>query len=417
MKRFDVQDLSNPETYQNNPDLEKYCRQHCNAHFRELGHATRAAAREAVFAGEHAEIIATAWDKHVSKYVAAQKQKSEHIKKIEKIKPLDGYRVFAEGDNMIIDGPYNSELPSRLHRQNGFFDREREVWVLPLAAVTSIQRIFNNVSKKTSENAEAKTIAEIKRWLGYVEDKAPGGYLYQNGVDKLRSLGIDAHPEYNDRLNIAIETAQLIRAEQQKKWAAEKTQRREKKRTAKKLRRLYPSNNLPAMNTPVRLFTDRIVVFEGTGKSFRIDENHPSLEGSHLLGHEGEYGCYCYYREATADEIADLAKSEQSASGEREREDMRRTELIKIRDMITTQGERPDGMNQPEGNRHHDTQNIYGSGDWFVIGQQWIWYVKNNGMDGDNWSRNNIRTGGAGAIGWRIAFDGSVADKIIALED
>ncbi|MBK7814503.1 MAG: hypothetical protein IPJ52_09450 [Rhodocyclaceae bacterium] len=28
--------------------------------------------------------------------------------------------------------------------------------------------------------------------------------------------------------------------------------------------------------------------------------------------------------------------------------------------------------------------------------------AQNNGMDGDNWSANNVRTGGAGAIGWRM---------------
>lgn len=47
---------------------------------------------------------------------------------------------------------------------------------------------------------------------------------------------------------------------------------------------------------------------------------------------------------------------------------------------------------------------IYGAGDWFFVeeGSQYVWYVRNNGMDGDDWSRNNIRTGGAGGCGWRF---------------
>lgn len=47
--------------------------------------------------------------------------------------------------------------------------------------------------------------------------------------------------------------------------------------------------------------------------------------------------------------------------------------------------------------------NIYGGGEEFVIetGGKYIWLVSNNGADGDDWSRNNIRTGGAGGVGRR----------------
>lgn len=46
--------------------------------------------------------------------------------------------------------------------------------------------------------------------------------------------------------------------------------------------------------------------------------------------------------------------------------------------------------------------NIYGGGIQYVVTAEYIWHVKNNGMDGDDWSQNNIRTGGAGAIGTRF---------------
>ena len=46
-----------------------------------------------------------------------------------------------------------------------------------------------------------------------------------------------------------------------------------------------------------------------------------------------------------------------------------------------------------------DPRNIYGGGHWWVIESNRILDVLNNGMDGDNWSENNIRTGGAGAVG------------------
>lgn len=67
---------------------------------------------------------------------------------------------------------------------------------------------------------------------------------------------------------------------------------------------------------------------------------------------------------------------------------------------IQNHGTRPD--RQPNGETILDTANIYGGGNWFVVGENEIWYCQNNGMDGDSWSNNNVRTGGAGAIGWVI---------------
>ena len=84
-------------------------------------------------------------------------------------------------------------------------------------------------------------------------------------------------------------------------------------------------------------------------------------------------------------------------------------------ELIQKHGTRP-ANEQPEGQRILDTQNIYGGGDWFVIGKDCIWYCQNNGMDGDDWSHNNVRTGGAGAIGWKIPMDTDVEIVLLNLE-
>ena len=47
----------------------------------------------------------------------------------------------------------------------------------------------------------------------------------------------------------------------------------------------------------------RWIVFDNVGQSFNINTDHPSTNGSHLLGHEGEKGAYYYYRDARPDEI------------------------------------------------------------------------------------------------------------------
>ena len=118
------------------------------------------------------------------------------------------------------------------------------------------------------------------------------------------------------------------------------------------------------------------------------------------------YGAIC--RPATDEEAAPLREREQRAAEKRAAQGR----IKEIAAEIMDRGERPEGMNAPEGDRLFDTQNIYGGGEWFVVGREEIWYVRNNGMDGDDWSHNNVLTGGAGAIGWRIAADEALAAEL-----
>lgn len=48
----------------------------------------------------------------------------------------------------------------------------------------------------------------------------------------------------------------------------------------------------------------------------------------------------------------------------------------------------------------------YGGGSWLVVepDKRHVWYVQNNGADGDDWGSNNVQTGGAGALGWRASL-------------
>ncbi len=61
--------------------------------------------------------------------------------------------------------------------------------------------------------------------------------------------------------------------------------------------------------------------------------------------------------------------------------------------------------------------NIYGGGRWFVLQQdKYIWDIRNNGADGDDWRMNNVATGGAGAIGIRAKWDDEIAKAIRSLK-
>ena len=89
--------------------------------------------------------------------------------------------------------------------------------------------------------------------------------------------------------------------------------------------------------------------------------------------------------------------------------------------MVQEQGDKPDGNHSIDADRlavsgRRDI--AYGGGSWFYIeGTQWIWYVRNNGADGDTWAINNVQTGGAGAVGYRMPYDADLADEILDLDE
>jgi hypothetical protein len=136
-----------------------------------------------------------------------------------------------------------------------------------------------------------------------------------------------------------------------------------------------------------------LVVVSATEKYFREDGL------SFGVGDDRGYIYSAKCRQANAEEIAQVVAADHASAvaewAKRERE--------AIASEIMAAGEYPaDGNDAVEGERLCDAQNIYGSGDWFVIGAEWTWYIRNNGMDGDNWSANNVQTCGAGARGWRV---------------
>ncbi|MEA3400821.1 MAG: hypothetical protein U9R79_06180 [Armatimonadota bacterium] len=155
------------------------------------------------------------------------------------------------------------------------------------------------------------------------------------------------------------------------------------------------------------------------GEVLRPDSDTPRIVTEVVPDDWRENGGY-WSRPATPSEVKDYkadqarrrAKAEAAAKLDAERKD--------LQGHIKEQGERPDpadGMKKPAGERYDDTQNIYGGGDWFVVGPKYIWYVQNNGADGDNWGYNNVATVGAGAIGWRVPYDEEIAERIRKLDE
>lgn len=118
--------------------------------------------------------------------------------------------------------------------------------------------------------------ATQKAWFVPVERRA---------VDALRA----ALPAIEAKAAEAIAAQQAEKAAREAKWAAEKAKTAQAQAECRSLRDLYPLDDLPPLNTPVRQGPSWIIYTE-YGKRFRISEDDPSCFGSHLLGHEGDLG-------------------------------------------------------------------------------------------------------------------------------
>lgn len=318
------------------------------------------------------------------------------------------------------------------------------------------------------EVKDKKNLEEIKRWLGYVEEKAPTGYLYEKGVQTLTSLGIKDHPELNERLIRAKKIAEITQLKGQartslgyikdnisKYWyqngetkvnsaiaSLEKhgIDASNYKKELDDFRQKYKEGMQQKMQqtetggyegqtyklhggsgygytgwTPGQVIKNsKKKVEDGEPEYLYIlhsDRKYVAEDGmSFGVGDEKGYTYTATARAATDEESAPLKAKLQR------QEDVKQAKasLENISKQIRENGERPEGSNRPQGETVYLSKEglLYGTGEWFVIGDDYIWFVRNNGMDGDNWSNNNVRTGGAGAIGWRVPFNEDLASNI-----
>lgn len=257
------------------------------------------------------------------------------------------------------------------------------------------------IKELVKANRVTAPLREAGRWLGLAIGDARCGRSRTNAIRQALE-DAPAFPELADDLAVLRD----LLAAQQAAEAAEA--------------RVVPSRTVvvdaPPLGVPVR-FNGRPIVVTQVVRPVRIGEEDASLYGGHLLGYEGDRGVLVEYRPATDPEVATLAEREAAAVQLRRELAARAARIRQIADHIQTAGERPvpaaDGLIRVDGDLLLGGPDVYGGGAWFVVDPgSGIWYIRNNGMDGDDWSANNIGTGGAGAIGWRVGFDQQLADEL-----
>jgi hypothetical protein len=323
-----------------------------------------------------------------------------------------------------------------------------KVYVFPCSAEQKKEQ--DELAKQKKEQAE------IEKWLGYVEEHS-GSYVYQNGVNTLRSM--DLNDEQKARLNTAVKTGTINQLKNKTKdyigyikekigegrWYSngevtvnDNIDKLEKlnidvtgyKAELKNLKDSFIEKKHQQEKVDAERYFNVQRLSEYKGDEYSIGEIVPF--------HDGKLGKVIktrkYYEEDTMSfgymvdggwilcakcdtaAVTDAEREEffrkqaeqQAAEQHRKEQRKKKAELEKtVKELFSyvrkngTYPEKDENQNQVEvsGETIYDTFTIYGGGEKVIIDGERIWVLENNGGDGDNWSWNNIRTGGAGAIG------------------
>lgn len=254
--------------------------------------------------------------------------------------------VRTSGATISVQSPYSDAIVSALRKLGGTWHKDSKRWVLPINRAEGLHAL----------------------------------------MPELESHAIKAAAE-RDEMQARREADQAVASERRaRRWPV-------------------TSGQMVTAGIPTRLGRGRrapVVVVESYGKSFRCDENLPSLGYSHLLGHEGEKVGYAYYRMATEAETAELeAREAEARSRAKTKASALKTERA-LAERIRSAGERPSEASWPEGETLLELNahlRIYGGGvTWLLTSDGRLWRIEGNGADGDDWSANNL----PGAIGWCV---------------
>jgi len=322
------------------------------------------------------------------------------------------------------------------------------VEVYPISDVQLSSKIDYEQKQKETFNQK-----EIEKWLGWIEEKVKEGYLYKNGVEKVNSLGIAKYPALQTRLDAARKVITDSEKKYQEQLDAKKAEEAKKQKIYLNVpyeekdfvkshgakwdsnwKQWYVLDKIPSELQKYHPDSIRqkekddgiLRLSGGSGYGYvgwhvgqvvqataeQKKQGYPEFlyvtdaskkyfsdDGmSFGVGDEQGHIYYAKVRAATEEESKSLKEKLQKQEDKK----IAIQKIESLKKKIEDEGERPKETQNLSGERILDTQNIYGGGDWFEITNDAIWYIRNNGMDGDNWSNNNIRTGGAGGIGWKI---------------
>lgn len=153
----------------------------------------------------------------------------------------------------------------------------------------------------------ANRLEKAARWMSYAErDAKYDRYMQSNAIKKAMELA-EGLPEMADR----VEALKAQIEENKKYWAqveaereAERKEREAARAKARKMRFVEDSREATGMVGKVVEYAGGLVFVTGLGREFRFDSENNGNQYCWRPDLDGEMVCYCYYREATEDEIS-----------------------------------------------------------------------------------------------------------------
>ena len=304
-------------------------------------------------------------------------------------------------DETFLRDISQKERQSKIHRWRGYVESKLNEGSVYSKGIEKLRELGFDVSVYNSQIAEireANRLESIKKWEGFCESAAIEGREYVNGFSKLRELGVPERIEYFKQLARENKPAKVERATESRTVEAEKD--------SGQIDYWFGS---PAWNSQDEKMHLQVGdVFERDGQFFKILTQRRQFwhEDGLSFGLADDSGEIVIGKAspATAEESAPLREEMENAERRRAESRAIQAERNELREFIRSNGQRLNGC---AGELLLSTVKPFGGGDWFQIDEQGIWYCQNNGHDGDDWSLNNVRTWGAGAIGWCVPFEES----------
>lgn len=376
-----------------------------------------------------------------------------------------GYKVAYEESKKqyTVSGKFDEDLNTRLRRAggawNGVSKGNRRLWEVPEGKASTLKTVLSNWAEangvaiaaatdkaKRDEEARLEAKRQADAALQAIRDEASkdpiktgqygkvsvrwNGKEYRVGfpysprwVDRIKGFGGHGYdpvlktwamnPEDKEHLQNFIDSiGRDVAAEEEAKQVSARESAKNDADNGVVLRKewLY---SYPKTNANGKLIIEDGKVYEviETGSASKVyGEDVSSLGGP--IGHDEDM--WVRTLKLRPDNSAHAQQMLQEDADNKAADEARRLAHIernRIADEIKKAGELPPAGSVAEGQEVGSTRSIYGGGDWFVIGPEYIWYVMNNSMDGDNWAASNLN----GAIGWRVPYSRELSDRIMAM--
>ena len=355
---YTINDLSKPDIYTSDEKVKSAAKQVIDLQY-PSGEMSRGEWKSKVRSGGAAEQVFAVLEERSRAENKAAKNTAKAKKEAGEITAPAGYDLTRENGEIVLRGPWSDDLHARIKRAGGKWEGSehgtgrvgRKAWIIPEDKASSLKRIFSNVGgalaaedagRKAAAQAEAEKAAAAKAEADrkQAEDRAAaptiapgthgpftvravsGGYRVMFAYDSDRVAQIKANggkkfdPMDRSWFVDAADAGKLLSLMERAK-AAVAPAPYSAPASARKPRVLFPLSTMPRMGVPVT-WNGRTVVFESKGEPFRINEDHPSLHGSHLLGYEGDRGAYAYYRDATPEESPKVEANKQGMTTKRD---------------------------------------------------------------------------------------------------